>query len=129
LTVPDQARPELQSVFVLARTPVEEAIVAIWSQVLKIDQIGIHDNFFALGGHSLLAVQVLSRLQATFQVEVPLQSFLEAPTVSQLAELLQQYQASGKKSDMPSLRPISREAYRVPSLRQREQKVLMNGQK
>ena len=126
LPAPKQTHPALQSTFVRARTPIEETIVAIWSQVLGIEQVGIHDNFFALGGHSLRAMQVLSRLRAIFQVEVPLHSFLEAPTVSQLAELLQQHQASGTKSHMPSLRPISREAYRVPSLRQ--PKVLMNEQ-
>jgi amino acid adenylation domain-containing protein len=113
LPAPDQARPELQSAFVVARTPLEETIAGIWSQVLEVEQVGIHDNFFALGGHSLLAMQVISRLRATFQVEVPLQSFLEAPTVAQLTEILRK--ASGAKSRKPPLRSISREAYRVPS--------------
>jgi acyl carrier protein len=115
LPAPDQARPELESTLVLARTPLEETIAAIWSQVLEIDQVGIYDNFFALGGHSLLAMQVISHLRSRFQVEVPLHSFLEAPTIAQLAELLQQSQAIEVKSRKSPLRPISREAYRVPS--------------
>ena len=104
LPTPDQGRPELSSPLVLARTPVEEAIATIWSQVLELDQVGIHDNFFALGGHSLLAMQVTSRLQATLQVEVPLHSFMEAPTVAQLAEMIQRSQAIGAKppEDSPS---------------------------
>jgi acyl carrier protein len=118
LPAPDQARPELQSTFAAARTPLEDAIAAIWSQVLEIGQVGIYDNFFALGGHSLLAMQVISRLQATFQVEVPLHRFLEAPTVAQLAEILQQCKASNAKSRKSPLQSISREAYRVPSVRE-----------
>jgi acyl carrier protein len=116
LPAPEQISPELKSTFVKARTSLEETIATIWSQVLEIEQIGIYDNFFALGGHSLLAMLVISRLRATFQVEVPLHSFLEAPTVAHLAQLLQQPQASDAKSRQPELRSISREAYRVPSV-------------
>jgi amino acid adenylation domain-containing protein len=115
LPVPDQPQPELQSTFVKPRTPLEETIAGVWSQVLKIEQVGTHDNFFALGGHSLLVLQVISRLRATFEVEVPMQSFLEAPTIAQLAEFLQQAQAKGAKSRKSPLRSVSREAYRLPS--------------
>ncbi|HLH60440.1 MAG TPA: non-ribosomal peptide synthetase [Ktedonobacteraceae bacterium] len=115
LPVPVLARPALSSDFLAARTPIEEAIAAIWSQALGIEQIGVHDNFFELGGHSLLAMQILSRLQADFSIELPVHRFLEAPTVAQLAEMLQQGQNNGSTSHKPSLRSISREAYRMPS--------------
>ncbi len=116
LPAPDLSRPELQATYVQPHTLLEETIAAIWSQVLEIEQVGIHDNFFALGGDSLLAMQIISRLRATFSAEVPLHSFLEAPTVAQLADLLQESQATSVKDYKPPLKSISREAYRVPTL-------------
>ena len=65
LPAPDQARPPLFEAFVAPRTPIEELLVGIWASVLRVESVGIHDNFFALGGHSLLAVQVMSRLRKT----------------------------------------------------------------
>ena len=63
LPAPDQNRFDLEESFVAPRTPVEEMIAEIWAEVLKLDRVGIHDNFFDLGGHSLLATQVISRLR------------------------------------------------------------------
>jgi hypothetical protein len=59
-------------------------LAAIWAEVLKIDRVGIHDNFFDLGGHSLLITQVASRIQRSFQVELPLRILFDAPTISTL---------------------------------------------
>jgi len=75
-------------VYVAPRTQLEEAVASIWAQVLKIEQISVHDNFFELGGHSLLATQVVARLRDKLQVELPLASIFEAPTVAELAERL-----------------------------------------
>ena len=69
-----------------------EVLAAVWSQVLGIEQVGRQDNFFELGGHSLLATQVISRLRAAFQVELPLRSLFEAPTIAGLATAIVQRQ-------------------------------------
>ncbi len=114
LPAPDDTRPELEERFVAPRTPLEEVVAASWSQVLGIEQVGIHDDFFALGGHSLLTMQVTSRLRTALQVEVPLRTFFEASTVAQLAEIIPQLQAQGATPQMPALGTFSREAYRVP---------------
>ena len=70
LPEPDTKRPELDTPLASARTPVEEKLANIWSQVLKIDEVGINDNFFDLGGHSLLVAQVISRVIKTFQIKL-----------------------------------------------------------
>jgi acyl carrier protein len=69
------------------RHPLEEVIAGFWAEVLRSDpeEIGVEDNFFQLGGHSLMATQVVSRVTATFQVELPLRRLFESPTVAGLA--------------------------------------------
>jgi acyl carrier protein len=79
---------QLEQEYVAARTPVEEIIVGIFEEALKVDQVGIHDNFFELGGHSLLATRVVSRLSDTFEVEIGVRIIFEATTVAKLAEAL-----------------------------------------
>jgi amino acid adenylation domain-containing protein len=92
LPMPDQTRPELHTMFSPPRTAIEAAIAQIWTEVLQINKVGIHDNFFALGGHSLLATQVTSRLREMFQVEIPVHRLFEAPTVAGLAQHIEAVQ-------------------------------------
>ena len=86
LPKPDSVRRELAANYVAPRTPIEQQIADIWSQVLKLDQVGIHDNFFELGGYSLLAIQIVSRLRPALRVEIPLPMLFELPTIAALAE-------------------------------------------
>ncbi|MGZ3458004.1 MAG: type I polyketide synthase, partial [Archangium sp.] len=69
--------------------PLQEAVAAIWRQLLGLSGVGLHDDFFELGGHSLLAVQLGARIRETFQVDFPQQRILEHPTVARLASFLQ----------------------------------------
>jgi amino acid adenylation domain len=85
LPAPSTERPKLAAGFVGPRTPIEEGLVGIYSQLLGLDRVGIHDSFFELGGHSLLATQLVSRIRSAFQVEVPLPKLFEAPTIAELA--------------------------------------------
>jgi amino acid adenylation domain-containing protein len=93
LPAPDQSRPELESPFVAPRTPIEEILTGIWSEVLGLDQVGVHDNFFELGGHSLLATQAISRVRTAFHIELSLRSLFESPSVAGLAVQITQIQA------------------------------------
>jgi amino acid adenylation domain-containing protein len=90
LPAPDQSRPELEPAFVAPRTSAEKTLVGIWAEVLRLEPVGIHDNFFELGGHSLLATQVMSRVRTAFQVELPLRTLFEKPTVAELAEVIEE---------------------------------------
>jgi amino acid adenylation domain-containing protein/non-ribosomal peptide synthase protein (TIGR01720 family) len=84
LPEPDSVRPELEVPFIPPRTPAEEVVAAIWAEIIGVEQVGVYDNFFGLGGHSLRAVQVTSRLCDAFQIELPLRSLFEKPTVDEL---------------------------------------------
>jgi acyl carrier protein len=88
LPAPDQSRPELEQGYQAPRTPAEEMLAEIWREVLKLERIGIHDNFFDLGGHSLLATQVISRVRARFQMNLPLRTLFEMPTIAELANVI-----------------------------------------
>jgi amino acid adenylation domain-containing protein len=85
LPAPDGARPDAEAGYVAARTPGEEAIAAIWQEVLGIRQVGVYDNFFDLGGHSLLATRVVSLVRERCGVEAPLRLMFESPTVEGIA--------------------------------------------
>jgi phthiocerol/phenolphthiocerol synthesis type-I polyketide synthase E len=65
---------------------IESKVIEILCELLGVEEIGIHDDFFALGGHSLMATQLLSRLRQSFNVEVPVDSFFDQPTVDELVK-------------------------------------------
>ena len=80
----------LKPQFVAPQTDIEIRLAAIWGEVLRIESVGIHDNFFALGGNSLLATQLSSRVQAVFEVDLPLPVLFQQPTIAALAEFIAQ---------------------------------------
>ncbi len=97
LPLPGQA--QTQRAYVAPRTPTEESIVSIWSEVLSVERVGIEDNFFDLGGHSLLATQVISRVRGAFQVQLPLRSIFERPTIAELAVVIEKAQEELNESE------------------------------
>jgi len=86
---------ELEAEYIGPRTPLEERVVSIWSDLLHVEKIGIHDDFFELGGHSLLATQLMSRLKESFQVDLPLRNLFQAPTVIGLVENIELQMTAG----------------------------------
>jgi len=82
------SRPELTTEYIPAANDYEKRIAGVWQNVLGVDQVGIHDNFFDLGGNSLIGLQVISLLQKEFETQVPAVALFEAPTVSTLAKYL-----------------------------------------
>jgi non-ribosomal peptide synthetase component F/acyl carrier protein len=90
LPEPEGAGVERETEYVAARTPVEELLVEIWAELLGLERVSIHDNFFELGGHSLLATQLVSKLQQTLVIEVPLRQIFETPTIAEFAAAISQ---------------------------------------
>lgn len=90
---PGHARPELDTPSVTPGTAIERELCRIWTQVLGLGQLGIHDNFFDLGGDSLMATRVVSQVIETFQVDFPLKALFDSPTVAEMAIVVAQKQA------------------------------------
>ena len=86
MPAPDLSLRHIQQAFVPATTTLEQELCAIWSEVLKVERIGIHDNFFKLGGHSLLVTQVISRIRHSYNIDLPLKALFIHPTIYALSQ-------------------------------------------
>jgi amino acid adenylation domain-containing protein len=108
-----QPVPESQACEPVApRNNIEATLAQLWCDALGLKRVGVHEGFFELGGHSLLAVVLLSAVQKTFQVELPLRVIFESPTVGGLAEAIRTAQEQGRRAP-PPIQPINREKHRV----------------
>ena len=105
LPEPETLRPELESVYVAPRDPVEKELAKLWCEVLGIEwededsPIGVNDNFFELGGHSLLATQIISRIREAYQIEVPVRRVFEEPTIAGLGEIITENLVEQEEAD------------------------------
>jgi amino acid adenylation domain-containing protein len=111
LPTPDRTRADLATPFLPPQTRVEEALTDIWAEVLVLDRVGIHDNFLELGGNSLLATQIISRVISILQVEIPLRSLFESPTVADMAMVVTQNQI--KKAEQKDIERMLEELERL----------------
>ncbi|MGA9380531.1 MAG: condensation domain-containing protein, partial [Phormidium sp.] len=100
---------ELEEKYVAPRNPIEEILCNLWGEILNLKQIGINDNFFQIGGQSLLATQLISRIRTNLQIELPLKSLFEAPTVAELTVQIQQIQQENLQISLPAI--LKRENY------------------
>ena len=89
---PARVRPALDRPYAPPENPVEQQLAAIWEELLDIRPIGVHDNFFDLGGHSLAAMRVVSQVIKKFQLELPLQTLFQAPTIAEMAAVIAKHQ-------------------------------------
>jgi len=103
LALPDpaNARPELTAAFVAPRTASEKRLSEIWSEVLRIERVGLHDNFFEMGGNSLLATLVCSRVRKALKIEVPPRVVFEHPTVALMAAAIGTEEAANSLAISP----------------------------
>lgn len=116
LPVPENIR--FDDHYVAPRTTAEEILAGIWTEVLGVQPIGARDNFFELGGHSLLATQVMSRLRAAFQVEMPLRNLFDFPTVEKLAGAVERTLSGNARHRTPLLIPVPRKEHMPVSFAQ-----------
>ena len=102
-----------ETTYVAPRTPIETELAAIWSQLLGVERVGIHDNFFEVGGHSLLVTQVIARIRDIFEVELPLRVLFKVSTVAELAQAIERVKARSEELRKPAVARVAREAYRL----------------
>ena len=100
LPAPEGIRPELARTYVMPQTESEKLIAGVWQDVLKLDKVGIGDNFFDLGGNSLLIVRVQSKLLSIFERELSIVDLFTFPTIQQLAQHLSQQQDRSTDSEL-----------------------------
>ncbi|HZB96710.1 MAG TPA: amino acid adenylation domain-containing protein, partial [Herpetosiphonaceae bacterium] len=106
LPMPDRASSDGDTPFVGPRTPVEELLAQIWTDLLGLPRISVHANFFALGGHSLLAAQLINRVREVFQVELPLRSlFDQNSTIAGMARAVAELKDDLPATPLPTLAP------------------------
>ncbi len=96
---PGQLDPVVE--YVAPRDPLEETLVAVWAEVLELERVGVHDDFFDLGGHSLQSLQLVARLTAALNRPVSVKAVFQAPTAAAMANLLER-DAAGVGSLDPS---------------------------
>ena len=94
-----------QTSVVAPRTPLEKSLTTIWAEVLEVQAIGINDNFFDLGGHSLLAVRLFAQIEKRLGKALPLSTLFQAPTVAQLAAVMQK-ERTPEWSSLVAINPI-----------------------
>jgi acyl carrier protein len=87
-TAESHERPELETAYLAPRNELEQTIARIWQELLRVEKVGMGDNFFDLGGSSLIALKVIARLRKEVKARLPLVSIFEGPTVAALAQLI-----------------------------------------
>jgi acyl carrier protein len=88
LPAPAGIRAASETAFVPVQNQVEKRVAAIWQKLLRVERIGLNDNFFDLGGHSLLAVQAQAQLSEEFHTDFSILKLFQYPTISSLAKFI-----------------------------------------
>lgn len=104
--LPEPEAPPSAPISTRPWTPVEEIVAGIWREVLHLEQVGLDDDFFGLGGHSLLATQVVARVRTVLQVELPVRTLFERPTIAGVAAEVAAMRHGMLRSPAPPLTPM-----------------------
>jgi acyl carrier protein len=118
----DQTDYSAEREFVPPRNPTESLLAGIWSEVLKLEKIGIHDGFFELGGHSLLATQVVAKISQACNVDLPLRAMFESPTIARISQAIEKAKQNAAGIPAPGIRPFPRDAFRKNAFLQKGKK-------
>ena len=120
LPVPDVFQPQSEETYVMPQTEAERLIAEVWQELLPVEKVGIHDNFFHLGGHSLLVIKVQQKLQELLGQELSVVEIFQYPTIHSLAKHLSQKQTERLSARQGYNRANSR-SIRQASARQKRQ--------
>jgi amino acid adenylation domain-containing protein len=99
LPAPDSQRQELSQGYAAPQSELEKVLAGIWSKLLKLDRVGIHDNFFEIGGNSLMTLQIAVQVRALLQKDLPVVKLFQYPTIAQLANYLNQGEGTKQSSN------------------------------
>jgi aryl carrier-like protein len=113
LPTPPKPTPESEESFVAPRNGVESVLAEICAETLRVEHVGVYDNFLELGGDSLLATRVLSRMREALGVQVSLRSLFSSPTVAGLAEAYEKAKKNGGELMATRIRPLPRKQRRI----------------
>jgi phthiocerol/phenolphthiocerol synthesis type-I polyketide synthase E len=104
------SRPNVQMPYVGPRNEVEQGIAELYQQLLGITEVGIYDDFFELGGHSLLVTQLMTRLRDLYQVQLPMHSLFDTPTIAGIAQTIDRIRREGMITEEAVVRDLWAEA-------------------
>ncbi|MEG4226173.1 amino acid adenylation domain-containing protein [Microcoleus sp. N9_B2] len=99
LPPPDSQRQELSQGYAAPQGELEKVLAGIWSKLLKLDRVGIHDNFFEIGGNSLMTLQIAVQVRALLEKDLPVVKLFQHPTIAQLANYLNQGESTNQSSN------------------------------
>jgi len=105
---PPESSSEPSEKYVAPRNPIEDILVTVWSEVLKVEKVGINDNFFELGGHSLLATKLVAQIRDRLKVELPLRQLFNSATLAELAQGIEQLKQEKSDTIVPAILPRKR---------------------
>jgi amino acid adenylation domain-containing protein len=105
---PSESSSEPSEKYVAPRNPIEDILVNVWSEILKVEKVGINDNFFELGGHSLLATQLVAQIRDRLEIELPLRQLFNSATLAELAQEIEQLKQKKSAPIVPAILPRKR---------------------
>jgi amino acid adenylation domain-containing protein len=111
LPAPGASRPEIGQGYIAPRTELEKMLAEMWQSVLRVSDVGVHDNFFDLGGDSIHAAIFVNSLQKRLGIVVYVVALFDAPTVAALAAHLEEQHASTlpSRNELTPIRPLARD--------------------